>query len=98
MESKLKAEPTNKNKKIPILDILGFGAFQFYHGNEPEWTLNGTRASLLFNADDRFYELSVRFNSNESVSVLDFLNAQRQLKAKLFSITREGKGSSNNGR
>lgn len=82
----MKIGPANKDKKIPILDVPGLGSFQFYYGNEPEMTLNGTRVTLLFNADDRFYELSARFNSNESIPVLDFLNAQRQLKAKMFSM------------
>lgn len=72
--------------KIPILDIPGQGAFQFLHGNKPEMALNGTRVTLFFNADDRFYELAARFNGNESVPVLDFLNAQRQLKAKMFAM------------
>jgi len=88
--------PTNKNRKIPILDIPGLGAFQFYHGNEPELTFNGTRITLLFNADDRFYELSARFNENEAIPVLDFLNSQRQLKAKMFSM--KGHKENTNGR
>jgi hypothetical protein len=78
-------------RKIPILDIPGLGTFQFMHNNEFEMELNGTRVTLLFNADDRFYELAERFNSNESVPVLDFLNAQRQLKAKMFSLKERGR-------
>lgn len=78
------------SKKIPILDIPGLGAFQFMHGNEPELILNGTRVTLLFDADDRFYELATRYNSNEPVRVLDFTNAQRQLKAKMLSLKGRG--------
>jgi hypothetical protein len=77
----------NKNvSKIPILDIPGLGAFQFLHGNEPEMVMHGTRVTLLFNADETFYRLSGLFNSNETVNILDFLNAQRQLKARMFSM------------
>jgi len=39
----------------------------------------------LFPADDVFYKLSARFNRNEPVPVLDFVNAQRQLRAMMFS-------------
>lgn len=77
---------SNLSKRIPVLDIPGLGAFQHLHGNEPEMTLNGSRVTLLFNADDRFYELSARFNSNEAVPVLDFLNCQRLLRAKMFAM------------
>jgi len=42
--------------------------------------------ALLFNADNTFYELSARYNSNEPVNVLDFVNAQRQLKARMFAL------------
>lgn len=78
----------NLSKKIPVLDIPGLGAFQYLYGNEPEMALNGSRVALLFNADDIFYELSARYNSNEPVPVLDFLNSQRQLKAKMFAMKR----------
>lgn len=83
-------KPTSIPKKIPVLDIPGLGAFQYLHGNEPEMTMNGSRVTLLFNADDRFCELSARYNSNEFVKVLDFTNAQRQLKAKMFSLKGRG--------
>lgn len=73
-------------RKIPVLDIPGLSAFQFYHDNEPELEMQGTRAVALFVADDRFYELSERYNRNEPVKVLDFCNKQRQLKAKMFSL------------
>lgn len=71
--------------KIQILD-LNFAAFQRLHGNIPELELNGSRVSFLFNADDTFYKLSASYNSNESVNVLDFVNAQRQLRAKMFAL------------
>ena len=73
-------------KKIPVLDIPGLGAFQHLHGNRSEMTINGTRITLFFDANDKFYELSTRFNSNEVVPVLDFLNAQRQLKARMLAM------------
>ena len=82
----MKTCPTQKSKKIPVLDIPGLGAFQFLYENEPEMELNGTRITLLFNADDLFYTLSERFSNNEPVPVLAFLNAQRQLKAKMFAL------------
>lgn len=73
-------------RKIPVLDIPGLSSFQFYHGNEPELELQGARAVALFVADDKFYELSERFNRNEAVNVMDYCNKQRQLKAKMFSL------------
>jgi len=79
-------KPTSISKKIPVLDIPGLGAFQLLYGNEPEMALNGSRVTLLFNANDLFYELSGRYNNNEVVPVLDFLNAKRQLKARMFSM------------
>ena len=72
--------------KIPVLDIPGLAAFQRLHGNEAEMEMNGSRVTLLFNADNTFYELSARYNSNEPVNVLDFVNAQRQLKARMFAL------------
>ena len=78
--------PAKSSPKIPVLDIPGHGAFQYLHGNDPDMAANGSRIMLLFNADQTFYELSARYNSNETVNVLDFVNAQRQLKARMFSM------------
>lgn len=79
-------------KKIPILDIPGLGAFQLLHGNEPEMEMNGSRVTLLFDADDRFYELSERYNKNEEVPVISFCNVQRQLRAKMLSLKSQNGG------
>ena len=79
-------KPTSIPKKIPVLDIRGLGTFQYYHSNEPEMEMNGSRITLLFDNNNLFYELSARFNSNEHVPVLDFLNCQRQLTAKMFAM------------
>jgi hypothetical protein len=73
-------------QKIPVLDLLNLGAFQICHGNRGEWVFNNGRGALLFNADERFYELSARFNSNELVPVQDFVAAQRELKAQLYAL------------
>jgi hypothetical protein len=72
--------------KVPILDIPGHCSFQYLYGNDPEFSMNGTRVTAFFIADEKFYELAARFNNNEPVNVLDFLNAQRQLKARMFSM------------
>jgi len=72
--------------KIPVLDINGLGSFQHLHGNEPEMQMQGTRVTLLFNADQKFYELSEKYNRNAPVNVLDFVNSQRQLKARMLSM------------
>jgi hypothetical protein len=82
----LQKKSTNKTIKVPILDLPGLGSFQLYHGNEPELELNGTRVSLLFYTDERFYDLCQKYQSNETVKVLDFVNVQRQLKAKVLSL------------
>ena len=73
-------------RKIPVLDVPGLSSFQYLHGNSPELVLQGTRVVCMFNADQTFYDLSEWFNRNEPVNVLDFLNAQRQLKAKMFAL------------
>lgn len=80
-----KVDPT-ECKRILILDVNGLGVFQHYHGNEPEMQVQGTRVTLLLNADSTFYELSKEYNANAPVNVLDFINAQRHLKAKMFSM------------
>ena len=71
--------------KVPVLD-LNFSAFQYLHGNIPSLELNGTRVSFLFNADDTFHKLSTSYNNNVSVNVLDFVSAQRQLRAMMMSM------------
>ncbi len=77
-------------RKIPILDIPGLSSFQHLHGNTPELILQGTRVVCMFDSDEVFYALSARYNDNETVSVLDFCNAQRQLKAKMYSLKNGG--------
>lgn len=71
--------------KIQILD-LNFSAFQYLHGNTPELSLQGTRVIFLFNPDEVFHRLSTLYNSNTTVNVLDFVNAQRQLRAKMLAM------------
>ena len=82
----MKNDNPTELRKIPILDVRGLGAYQYYHGNDPEMQMQGTRVTLLFNADSTFYELSEKYNSNAPVNVLDFVNAQRQLTAKMLSL------------
>lgn len=71
--------------KIPIFD-LNLSAFQHLHGNTPELELQGTRVIFLFNPDDTFYQLSALYNRNSTVNVLDYVNAQRQLRAMMLSM------------
>lgn len=80
-------QKTNKStlQKIPILD-LPFAAYNLMNGNEPELQIQGTRVIFIFDADNTFNTLSTRYNSNETVPVLDFVNATRQLRAKMFSM------------
>ena len=82
----MKKDDSTNLRKIPILDIPGLGTYQYLNGNEPEMIMQGTRITLLFNADTTFYELSEKYNNNAPVNVLDFVNAQRQLKAKMLSM------------
>lgn len=79
-----------KKQKIPVLDIPGLASFQFLHGNPPTLELNGTRVTGMFSVDTHFFELSARFNSNEDVPVLDYLKAQRELRAKMMALKLEG--------
>lgn len=71
--------------KIPIFD-LSLSAFQHLHDNTPELELQGTRVIFIFNPDDTFSKLSALYNSNSPVNVLDYVNAQRQLKAMMMSF------------
>lgn len=71
--------------KIAILD-LNLSAFQRLHGNIPELELQGNRVVFNFTADDIFHKLSSLYNSNSPVNILDYVNAQRQLRAMMFSL------------
>lgn len=77
------------HQKIPVLD-LNLSAFQHLHSNTPELNLQGTRIIFLFNPDDIFYNLSTRYNSNENTPILDYVNAQRQLRAMMLSLKGRG--------
>lgn len=78
------------SNKIPIMD-LNLSAFLHLHGTTPELSLQGTRVIFLFKPNDSFYKLSAKYNSNESVQILDYVNAQRQLRAMMFSVKGNGK-------
>lgn len=78
-----------ENRKIPILD-LNLASYQHLHGNSPKLHLEGTRVIFLFSVDDTFCKLSADYNSNRLVPVLDFVNAQRQLKAMMLSLKNGG--------
>lgn len=47
----------------------------------------------MFEANEKFYEIAERFNRNEPVQVIDFLQAQREVKAELMTLK---KGHSEN--
>ncbi len=76
--------------KVPVLDIPGLSTFQDYHENPPELEMQGTRITAMFKADQRFFELAERYNRNELVNVLDFVNCQRKLKAKMLALKHGG--------
>lgn len=80
--------------KIPILDLSGLTPFQALHGNTFELVMQGTRASAMFKADDTFYKIAEKFSRNEPVSILDFLNHQRQIRAMLLSMKAQNGGAS----
>lgn len=71
--------------KIPVID-LNLSAFQHLHNNTPELELQGTRVIFLFNPDETFYRLSALYNGNSSVNILDYVNAQRQLRVMMLSM------------
>lgn len=78
-------EEETESKKIPVLEILSLGAFQVLYGNPHEMIFTGTRATLLFNNDNKFFELAKRYSQNEPVPVIEFCNIQRQLKAQMYA-------------
>ena len=81
---KSKGTPKTQPPAIPILD-LHLSAFQHLHGNTPTLELQGGRVVFFFPTNDVFYALAARFNGNEPTPVLDLVNAQRQLRAMMFS-------------
>jgi hypothetical protein len=72
-------------QKIPSLD-LNFWAYHHMKNNSPELVNQGGRVIGLFNPDDAFYKFSEEYNNNCTVNVLDFVNAQRQLRAMMMSL------------
>jgi P pilus assembly chaperone PapD len=75
-------------KKMPILDLY-LSAFLSLHGLQPELTIQGTRIIFEFPSSKEVFQLSREFNTNPAVSVLDYVRAIRQLKAKMFSMKGE---------
>ena len=75
-------------KKMPVLDLY-LSAFLSLHGSQPELTKQGTRIIFEFPSNKEVFQLSREFNANPSVSVLDYVKAIRQLKAKMFSMKGE---------
>ncbi len=71
--------------KVPIFD-LNFAAFQQLHGNPPELDLHESRVTFTFTPNRAFFELSERYNSNEPVKVLDFVNAIRLIRSMMMSL------------
>lgn len=69
---------------IPISDIY-LASFHLYHNNAPELKLQGTKVIFLYPNDDLFFELSARYNSNEAIPILDFVNSLRQLKSLMMN-------------
>lgn len=75
-------------QKIPILDLTGLTSFQRLHANPYELVMQGSRGVAMFDANDKFYEIAEKFNRNEPVAVIDFLQAQREVKAELMTLKR----------
>lgn len=85
-------------QKIPILDLTGLTSYQRYHGNIYELVMQGTRAVAMFAADNAFYEIAEKFNRNEPIPVIDFLQAQREVKAELMALKKGHPVKENGGR
>jgi len=78
--------PKNIHQKIPLLD-LNQSAFHMLHGDEPEEEIQpGGRVAFMHEAGERFYDLAARYNQNEPVPVQDYVNCQRQLKARMMTL------------
>lgn len=72
---------------ISIFD-LNESAYQFMNGNIPTLKAQGTRITFAFKLDKTFSRLSEQYHSNIQVNVIDFVNAQRQLKSMMMSLKR----------
>jgi hypothetical protein len=61
-----------------------------YHGDPPEETVQpGGRVAFMHETSELFYELAARYNQNEPVPVQDYVNCQRQLRARMMSLKNE---------
>jgi hypothetical protein len=72
-------------QKISVLD-LNLAAYHHLNQNTPTLEMKNTRIVFTFTADDTFYKLTKEFNENMVVNILDFVNAQRQLRAKMYAM------------
>ena len=76
---------SQKRPLAAILD-LNLSAFQLLGGVEPELHLDGTRVTFLFDPTNQFYQLTSAYNSNAQVAVLDYVSAQRRLRAQMLAL------------
>ncbi len=84
--------------KIPVLD-LNQSAFHMLYGDNPHEEMQPDgRVAFMHEAGERFYELSGRYNSNDPVPVQDFVNCQRQLKARMMSLKNGNEKRTEHGR
>ncbi len=84
--------------RIPVLD-LNQSSFHKRNGDEPEEELQpGGRVAFMHEATERFYQLAARYNANEAVPVQDYVNCQRQLKARMMALKTGNEKRAANGR
>jgi hypothetical protein len=85
-------------RKIPVLD-LNQSAFHMLHGDNPQEEMQpGGRVAFMHEAGETFYELSGRYNANEAVPVQDYVNCQRQLRARMMSLKNGNEKGTDHGR
>ncbi len=73
-------------RRIPVLDLNQSAFHMLQHDNPQEELQPGGRVAFMHDAGALFYELSARYNQNEPVPVQDFVNCQRQLRARMMTL------------
>lgn len=71
--------------KLPVFDIHA-AAYLEFKSISPELIMQGTRVVFEFEASEKVYQLLREYQSNPSVSILDYVNVLRRLRARMLSM------------
>jgi hypothetical protein len=75
--------------KLPLFDIYQI-AYAEMQGVIPELSIQGTRVAFNLPASDEVYKILREYQTNPSVSILDYVKVLRRLRAKMLSMRGQG--------